>query len=276
MVSARFAAIVLLPSPASDEVTTMVRGWAAASTNCRFVRRTRKASARGDHGSTSTMRGRFAASGSWAMEPRIGGVGDGLDVVLRLDGLVEGLANERGTEPEEHTQHATEQDVAERVGADRALWSRRRPDDGHLDRARLRACRALELGDGGGELLGDGLTHGLGPGWVGVAHGDVDEHRVGRGGCGHLSGDVAGHADGCRHGREDAWCREQLCVGLHPLLGERAALEERAAVAGPRGRDEELGARLVDLLGSQRGCGGDADADEDHGNDDPPSLPNHL
>ena len=141
---------------------------------------------------------------------------------------------------------------------------------------KIKRSPVLELGDGNRELLGDGLAHGLCPGRVGVAHGDVDEHGVGRGRGGDLTGHVTTHPDGLRHGRQNSGCREQLCVRLHPLLGEGAALKECATIAGPGRRHEELGARLVDLFGGQRGRRGEADADEDDGNDDPPPLPNHL
>ena len=56
---ARLAKVVVLPSAGIELVTTMtLRGW-SMSTNCRFVRSCRNASARGDCGSSWTVSGRF-------------------------------------------------------------------------------------------------------------------------------------------------------------------------------------------------------------------------
>lgn len=63
-VSARLAIVVDLPSPGIDEVSRIVRGWWAASTNMRLVRTARNASDRGELGSDSTMSGSLPARGS--------------------------------------------------------------------------------------------------------------------------------------------------------------------------------------------------------------------
>ena len=69
---ARLASVVDLPSAGSELVTTTtLRGW-STSTNCRFVRSCRKASDRGDCGSSWTVSGRFGVCGSNATNPRFG------------------------------------------------------------------------------------------------------------------------------------------------------------------------------------------------------------
>ena len=64
MLMARLAVVVVLPSPGSEEVKTIERGWLAASTNCRLVRSARNASARGPCGSDWTMSGCLELSAS--------------------------------------------------------------------------------------------------------------------------------------------------------------------------------------------------------------------
>ena len=69
---ARLAVVVDLPSPGPALDTTKLRGPPSTFTNCRFVRRLRKDSARGLRGSACTMSGRLLAPGSSAIPPRSG------------------------------------------------------------------------------------------------------------------------------------------------------------------------------------------------------------
>ena len=69
--SARFAAVLVLPSPGTELVTTMIRGGSSTCENCRLARSLRKASARLECPSalTSGCRGAFLSNG---MVPRPG------------------------------------------------------------------------------------------------------------------------------------------------------------------------------------------------------------
>ena len=69
---ARFASVVDLPSPATDEVTTRLRNCPSTPTNCRFVRRVRNASAVGPRGSSCAISGCLFALTSAPMPPRTG------------------------------------------------------------------------------------------------------------------------------------------------------------------------------------------------------------
>ena len=67
--------------------------------------------------------------------------------------------------------------------------------------------------------------------------------------------------------------RDDVRVGLHPLLGEAAALQQLGGVGAAGRRDEQLGAGLVDLGAPQRDEGGDGHERQSHGDDGAPAFP---
>ena len=247
MVSARLADIVLLPSPARDEVTTSVRGWLAASTNWRFVRSDRKASARGDRGSTRTMSGRFVASGSWAMEPRIGASVTALTSSSVFTVLSSVSRTRAAARPRRRPRTAPRRMLRSGLGATGSVGV-----VGGRTTVTLTGLASVPAGlSSSVTAAGNSLAMAspIAWAWAGSVSRTATSMSTVSGGVVAVTWSAMSPVtpDRGRDRRKDARRREQLRVGLHPLLGERAALEQGAAVVGPGRRDEELGARLVDL-----------------------------
>ena len=178
---ARLAVVVDLPSPGPALEMTKLRGPRPMLTNCRFVRRLRKDSARGLRGSACTMSGRVFASGSSAMPPS-----SGLSVICEMScrewmRVSSTLRSTAMPMPIARPTSAPSARLSGTLGLDALLRHGRRLDGLDLHAAGSFARRLLEVvhhdvGEGRADRIRD-LGGELG---IAVAHRDIDQDGVER------------------------------------------------------------------------------------------------